>query len=90
MPADQLAVARPVMQRMVTATLAEDGCFAYCYAEDVLISGLIHVKELWRDQAALDLHFASEHIAEWRATWPALNISDRNLWLYEVGEPGKT
>jgi quinol monooxygenase YgiN len=28
----------------------------------VLVPGLIHVKELWTDQAALDAHFASAHL----------------------------
>jgi quinol monooxygenase YgiN len=48
--------------------------------------GLIHVKEIWRDKAAENLHIASEHIAVWRKTWPALGITGRNLRVYEVGE----
>ena len=78
------------MARMIAATSAEDGCLEYAYAEDVLDPGLIHVKELWRDQSALDRHFASDHIAAWRACWSALGIGDRNLRLYEVGEPRPT
>lgn len=75
------------MRRMIEASRAEDGCTEYCYAEDILDAGLIHIKEVWRDQAALDRHFASRHIAEWRACWPELGIRDRNLRLYEVSEP---
>lgn len=78
------------MARMVQATQAEDGCLEYSYAEDVLEPGLIHVKELWRDQVALDRHFASEHIQAWRATWPTLGITDRNLRVYAVGDPRST
>jgi quinol monooxygenase YgiN len=52
--------------------------------------GLIHVKEMWRDQAALDLHFGSPHIAVWRASWPELGVGERKLRLYEVGEPRET
>ncbi len=37
-------------------------------------SGLIHVKEMGTDQIALEHHFASVHIAEWRAAWPMLGI----------------
>ena len=55
-----------------------------------LVPGLIHVKELWSDQAALDAHFASSHIQAWRAAWPALEIGDRNLRVYEVGAPRST
>ncbi|PYE89318.1 putative quinol monooxygenase [Phyllobacterium leguminum] len=87
LPPENLALAREVMQGMILASRAEDGCVEYCYAEDLLEPGLIHVKEMWRDRISLDRHFASAHISDWRATWPRLGIGDRNLRLYEVGEP---
>jgi len=87
---EKLSEARPIMAKMILATLAEDGCEEYSYAEDVLDPGLIHVKELWRDQAALDRHFASAHLATWRATWPQLGIRDRALRVYDVGRPRST
>lgn len=90
LPPENLALARPAMQAMVQASRAEQGCLEYGYAEDVLVPGLIHVKELWLDQAALDAHFASTHIAQWRASWSALGIGDRDLRVYEVGEPRRT
>jgi quinol monooxygenase YgiN len=86
LPSSNVDVARPIMKRMVDASRAEDGCIEYGYAEDLLEPGLIHVKERWAEQAALDRHFASTHIAEWRAAWPSLEISDRNLLVYDVGE----
>lgn len=84
LPEENLERARATMKRMVDASRREDGCLEYSYAEDLFEPGLIHVKELWSDQAALDLHFASEHIAAWRATWPELGIGSRRLHLYEV------
>ncbi|HEU0065866.1 MAG TPA: putative quinol monooxygenase [Sphingomonas sp.] len=89
LPAGTLATALPAMTAMVDATRAEDGCIHYSYAEDVLDAGLIHIKELWPDQATLDAHAASAHIATWRSTWKQLGISDRDLSLYTVGEPRK-
>jgi quinol monooxygenase YgiN len=86
LPAENLPEALPAMARMVEASRAEEGCMAYSYAEDILDAGLIHVKELWTDQAALDRHFASAHIAAWRAVWPALGIHDRALRVYEVDD----
>lgn len=83
-PAERLADARPAMERMIAASRTEAGCLGYSYAEDVLEPGLILVTELWSDQAALDRHFASPHIAEWRAAWPALGIGDRVLHAFEV------
>ena len=86
-PPANLASARQAMSQMVSASRSEDGCLEYSYGEDVLDPGLVHVKEIWRDQTALDRHFASEHLAAWRTVWPELGISDRNLKVYEVGPP---
>ena len=90
LPPEKLADARPVMERMIVASRAEAGCLEYSYAEDVLIAGRIHVKEIWRDKASLDAHFASHHIKAWRAAWPELGITDRNLLVYEIGEARAT
>jgi len=84
LPAENLAVARPAMRRMVEASRAEPGCLLYVYAEDLFDPGLIHVTEKWTDQAALDRHFAAPHLAEWRAAWPAFGIGDRDLMLYDA------
>ncbi len=84
LPAAKLAVARPFMASMIEASRAEAGCLEYVYAEDVVEPGLIHVKERWTDQAALDRHFQTAHIAAWRSSWPSLGIGERALQLYEV------
>jgi quinol monooxygenase YgiN len=83
-PHENLDGLRPHMAEMVAASRAEDGCLAYGYAEDVLAPGLIHVFEIWRDQAALDAHFQTPHMARWRAAWPSFGVSDRRLFAYEV------
>ena len=89
LPPGKLPDARLPMRRMVENSRAEDGCEEYSYAEDLFDPGLIRVTEVWRDQEALDRHFASAHIAVWRATWPGLGIGDRNLRLYKVDEPNQ-
>ena len=90
LPAERLDEARPAMQRMISGSRAEPGCIDYSYAQDVLDAGLIHVTEVWRDKAALDAHFRSPHIADWRASWAALGIGERNLLLYEAGDAKPT
>ncbi|WP_192254469.1 putative quinol monooxygenase [Mesorhizobium caraganae] len=90
LPAERLDEARPAMQRMVSGSRTEPGCIDYSYAQDVLDAGLIHVTEVWSDREALDAHFRSPHIADWRASWAALGIGERNLMLYEAGEPKPT
>lgn len=90
LPPENLELARPAMRAMAEASRAEEGCLQYVYAEDVFVPGLIHVKERWTDQAALDAHFASAHIQVWRAVWPELGIGQRDLRLYEVQAPRAT
>ncbi|MCP5391949.1 MAG: antibiotic biosynthesis monooxygenase [Sphingomonadaceae bacterium] len=88
-PAGSIDAARPAMERMLAASRAEPGCLRYSYAVDVLDEGLVHVVEAWADRDALAAHFQTPHMAEWRAEFAALGISDRDLRLYETdeGEP---
>jgi quinol monooxygenase YgiN len=86
LPPEKLAEARDAAKRMIEASRAEDGCERYAFAEDVLDPGLIHISELWRDQAALEKHAASAHMGEWRKAGRELGIGERNLKIYEVGE----
>ena len=90
LPAGRLDEARPAMEKMVSASRAEPGCLEYSYAQDVFDAGLIRVTEVWTDRAALEAHFGAPHLADWRASWPALGIGERNLMLYEAGEPKPT
>jgi quinol monooxygenase YgiN len=83
-PPQNLDGLRPHMAAMMAASQAEHGCLDYNYGEDVTEPGLIHVFERWRDQAALDAHFQTAHMAAWRAAWPSFGVSDRRLFAYEV------
>jgi quinol monooxygenase YgiN len=83
---ERLPDARAAMERMVTASRAEDGCLYYSYAQDVLQPETIHVIERWRDHSALQAHFATAHMAEWRGIIGQLGLSDRNLKLHEIDE----
>jgi quinol monooxygenase YgiN len=85
LPATRLAAASDAMRAMIEASRAEDGCVEYGYAEDVLDPGLIHVREIWRDLAALDRHLASAHLQRWRGTWEDLEIGERDLRRHELG-----
>ena len=83
-PPENLAKLRPHQDAMLAASRAEDGCITYSYAVDVQDHGLIRVFEVWRDQAALDAHFQTPHMAAWRAVFPQFGVTDRRLSLYEV------
>jgi quinol monooxygenase YgiN len=83
-PPAALEAFRPHMLEMLAASRAEDGCIDYAYGLDVGEPGLVRVFELWRDRAALDAHFQTEHLARWRAAWPQFGVSDRRLTVYEI------
>jgi quinol monooxygenase YgiN len=83
-PPENLERFRPHMQAMLAASRAEDGCQEYSYAVDVAEPGLVRVFEAWRDQAALDAHFKTPHMATWRGHWPEFGVSDRRLFAYET------
>jgi quinol monooxygenase YgiN len=83
LPDDGMARALPVMAAMVTASRAEPGCLSYAYAQDLFDPTLIHVVERWHDRAALTAHFATPHLALWRAQFADLGITERNLQLVE-------
>jgi quinol monooxygenase YgiN len=83
-PPQNLEAFRPHMEAMLAASRAEDGCLEYSYAVDVAEPGLIRILEVWRDQAAIDAHFQTPHMAAWRAAWPSFGVSDRRLFAYDV------
>ena len=86
MPAENLAKALPMAQRVVEATRAEDGCYAYSYAQDLFDPTLIHVSEKWRDREALAAHFRSAHMQSWIAERGDLGLYDRDLRIFETDE----
>jgi len=86
-PTAALDRARPLMRAVIEATLAEPGCRAYSYAEDVAEPGLFRVTELWDSREALSAHFETPHMREWAERRAALGFSDRRIALHEIGAP---
>ena len=83
-PPENLASLRPHQLAMLAASRAEDGCLTYSYGLDVADEGLVRGFEVWRDQAAIDAHFAQPHMAAWRAACAEHGVSNRQLVLYET------
>lgn len=84
MPLESREQARLIMERVVKATRAENGCIAYCYAEDVLEPGLFRVSELWESREVLAVHFAAPHMQEWQRERTSLGLSERVIKAYGV------
>jgi quinol monooxygenase YgiN len=87
LPAEHVEQAKPLMAQVIAASLAEPGCRAYSYAEDVNEPGLFRVAEEWDSRAALEAHFATAHMKRWQQQREALGFHDREVVAYEVGEP---
>jgi len=64
------------------ATLPEEGCIQYAFAEDLGDPGLIHVSEMWASRAALDAHIAMPHVAQWRATVAEIGMIERAVRIF--------
>ena len=84
-PPEALERARPQMRAVIEATLAEPGCRAYSYAEDVAEPGLFRVMELWDSRAALSAHFETPHMKAWVEQRVSLGFHDRRIALHEIG-----
>jgi quinol monooxygenase YgiN len=85
-----LGAARERMLEMMRLSRAEDGCIEYVYSEDLIEPGLVHVFEVWRDEAALHAHHSAPHFLAWREQRDALGMSDRNMTAYTVSASRKT
>jgi quinol monooxygenase YgiN len=86
LPPERLAEARPAMEKIIAASVAEPGCRTYSYSEDIGETGLIRVYEEWESREALDLHFAAAHMKEWQETRAALGFHDRSVAAYDVND----
>ena len=86
-PAERMEEARPVMRKVIEATRLEPGCIQYNYGEDVLDPGLIRVSELWQSSAHLAAHMQTSHMALWQRERAELGLSEREITVYEAGDP---
>ena len=57
------AAIRAALESLAAATRAEDGCLAYDLFESGAAPGTFVTIERWTDQAALDQHLTSPHVA---------------------------
>ena len=65
---------------MVAASRAEDGCLDYAYGFDLFEPTLMRIIERWADADALQAHFATQHMAAWRAALGMMDIRDVELF----------
>ena len=75
-------------EKMRVATLKEPGCIEYQAYSDRSDAGVVFMFEKWQDQAALDAHFASPHMAEFGAALGGLGITGMDVKKYDIAKEG--
>jgi quinol monooxygenase YgiN len=78
---DRLA---PAMAKQMAASQAEEGCEQYDFSRSISDPDLLIVNERWRDQAALDAHFAMPHMAEFNAALATAKVLSLGVVAYDI------
>ena len=74
-------------QAVHAATRAEAGCEHYSFSADIDDPGRFHLSERWADQAALDAHMATPHMAEFMGSLAGVvKAGDITKWTGATGE----
>ncbi|MCO5793705.1 MAG: putative quinol monooxygenase [Blastomonas fulva] len=71
---------------MVEATLQEEGCLHYSFARDMANPDILRIAERWTDDAALDAHLTSPHMAAFGAGLAQVERIGADIRLYNGDE----
>ena len=71
-------------KRHVAASRLEDGCLSHRYFEDPENAHTLVFLEYWKDQAAIDLHFAQSYSLEFARQFRAWCEGDLGLEFHHV------
>ena len=71
---------------VIAATRAEEGCVSYSLMDDPHDPCACAFIEEWVDKAALQRHFATPHLAEWRKKSTELLTGKPVIKLYQAEE----
>ena len=80
------AATRKAIVEMVRASRAEDGCIDYAFVSDLADPDTLILFERWRDQAALDAHGKSDHMAAFQEFMGANPPEASDLRIYDTDE----
>jgi quinol monooxygenase YgiN len=70
--------------KMREATLREPGCLEYQAYVDRKDKGTVLLLEKWKDDAALQAHFVTPHMAEFGKAIGGAGVVGTDVWKYEV------
>lgn len=75
---------REPLVRNIGATRQEAGCDHYVYAVDLEDPNLLHVSERWSDEAALDAHMGTPHMAALMGVLGGARIEGMSIKAYRA------
>lgn len=76
----------PIARDMVAATLKEEGCIHYSFAQDVSEPSLIHISERWRGEDELNAHFQTSHMASFNEAANEMTIEHMDVRMFSGEE----
>ena len=78
--------ARAAFTAMIETSREEEGCISYSYAVDVLDPNKLIIVEKWVDEAALDYHFSTPHMATFQKALGGLDVTITELAKYQADD----
>jgi quinol monooxygenase YgiN len=85
--ADKVDAFLAAAQPLVAGSRAEAGCISYTLYQDPSDRTVFFFFEEWRDQAAVDAHFAAPHFTGTDAWLPAMLDGEPSIVVYDC--PGE-
>lgn len=68
----------------VEATRRESGCDHYTYGVDLQDPNLLHVSERWQDEAAMDAHMGTAHMATLMGVLGGARVEGMSIKAYRA------
>jgi quinol monooxygenase YgiN len=75
-----------LFKRLMSETTKEDGNISYHFYIDIENENVFRVFEQWQSQAALEAHFATDHMAELNRELPKLIAAPPELTRYDIAD----
>jgi quinol monooxygenase YgiN len=84
---EDVTAAADLMRTMMIETQKEQGCLHYAFSSDLVTPHQFQLSELWESDGALAAHFATAHMAEFRANLALLRVQQRTVKRYDASNP---
>ena len=81
---ENIAALKDAVAVMERASRAEAGCQDFAFSVELNDPNALRITERWDDMEALQAHFASPHMAEFRKSLATLPAEGREVHFYEV------